>query len=178
MALLQALSSQWLSFFVSTLEAPSPSSATSHPSRNTGSCPTSSPLTKSATRENAMEGPKGPGPHPVAALGPLSVLVRLGRLRVGSAVQPRQAPPYNRSKARHHRRTGAHRVADVALRRQLPTPPTLPPHTPCARVPSRRHVQSSAEPGLQLPSPTPNRRGARAPSSHARMWLQELSRQP
>ena len=45
--------------------------------------------------------------------------------------------------------------------------PTLPPHTPCARVPSRRHARPSPEPvgGAQLPSPSPSRRGARAPSS-------------
>ena len=45
--------------------------------------------------------------------------------------------------------------------------PTLPPHTPCARVPSRRHGQPSPEPvgGTQLPSPAPSGRGAAAPSS-------------
>ena len=37
-----------------------------------------------------MEGPKGPGPQPFAALGSLPVPVHLGRLRVSPAVQPRE----------------------------------------------------------------------------------------
>jgi len=64
-------------------------------------------------------------------------------------------PPPHRSRCQ---------AADVALRRHLPTPPKLPPHNPCARVPPSQHAQPSAEPvgGSQLVPPPPPTRGAAA----------------
>ena len=76
-----------------------------------------------------MEGPKGPGPQPFAALGSLPVPVHLGRLRVSPAIQPREAPPYNRGKARRRRHTGAAERRCAAAAAAPPCSP-LPPHTP------------------------------------------------
>ena len=154
--------------------APPPTS-----SRNTGSCSTSSPtpssqLTKSATRENVMEGPKGPGPHPFATLGPLPVPIHLGRLRVGSAVQTRQDPtiqPRQGPASPPHRSSASGRCRAAAAAPRAPPHPTTA-HTlrPRTAHPAHTAVRRAGRWGAASPA-APNRRGARAPSSLLLMCL-------
>lgn len=85
----------------------------------------------------------------------------------------RAAPPQRHGRRRMTAaRTAAaaqerRRAPDAMLRRQLSHEPYPSAPPPCARVPSGRHAQPSAEPadGSQLPPPPPPTRGAAAPSS-------------
>ena len=83
-----------------------------------------------------------------------------------SAAAAPWAPPYGRGKARR-RRTGAPERPTPRCGGSSRASPTLAPCPPCARVPSDRHAQPSAEPadGSQLAPPPPPARGATAPSS-------------
>jgi hypothetical protein len=94
-------------------------------------------------------------PHAQSTTRSTDATIAIGRER------GRHRPQEGRDKARHHH-TGA--AAERPVSRgggSSRTSPTLPPHTPCARVPSRQHPQLPAEPvgRSQLPSPPPTRAG-------------------
>ena len=100
-------------------------------------------------------------PHARSTAGSPDAIIAIGRERGRHRAQEGRRRP-------RHRHTGA--AAERPMSRcggSSSATPTLPPHTPCARVPPARHAQPSAEPvgGSQLPSPPPAGRGAAAPSS-------------
>ena len=124
-------------------------------------------LEKCRTSWDTREEPKGPGPHPFAALGSLPVPIRLGRLRVSPAVQPRHAPPYNRGKPRRRLRGAA---AERPMSCCGGSSPMLPPTSAHPSALSYRRDGTHSRPpsrsaGRSYPPPPPQ---GGAPQRHHR----------